>query len=32
VGDLYGYGFAAAAVLLPIYGVWLLKKTRKLVL
>lgn len=32
VGDIYGYGFAAAAVILPIYGMWFLKKTRNLVL
>ena len=32
VGDLYGYLFAGAAVILPIYGVWFLKKTKNLVL
>jgi hypothetical protein len=32
VGDGYGYAFAVAAVILPIYGVWFLKKTRNLVL
>jgi hypothetical protein len=32
VGDVYAYAFAAAAVILPIYGVWFLKKTRNLVL
>ena len=32
VGDVYGYAFAAFAVLLPIYGAWFLKKTKKLVL
>jgi hypothetical protein len=29
---IYGYSFAGAAVILPIYGVWFLKKTRNLVL
>lgn len=28
----YSYSFAGFAVLLPVYGVWFLKKTRKLVL
>jgi hypothetical protein len=32
VGAIYGYGFAAAAVVLPIYGAWFLKKTRNFVL
>ena len=31
VGDLYGYIFAVMAVILPIYGVWFLKKTKNLV-
>lgn len=26
------YAFAAAAALLPVYGAWFLKKTRKLIL
>lgn len=30
VGDLYGYIFAGAALLLPIYGGWFLKKTKDL--
>ena len=32
VGAFYGYAFAAAAVILPIYGAWFLKKTRNFVL
>ena len=31
VGELYGYLFAGAAVILPIYGAWFLKKTRRFV-
>ncbi len=32
VAKLYGYLFAAAAALLPVYGAWFLWKTRKLIL
>ena len=32
VATWYVYLFAGAALLLPIYGVWFLKKTRKLIL
>ena len=32
VGDKYGYAFVVAAVILPIYGAWFLKKTKNLVL
>jgi hypothetical protein len=30
VGTVYGASFAGAAVVMPIYGRWFLKKTRKL--
>ena len=30
VGDRYGYLFAAGAAILPIYGVWFLKKSKNL--
>ena len=32
VGDGYGYLFVGAAVILPIYGMWFLKKTKNLTL
>ena len=32
VGDVYGYVFVGFAVILPIYGVWFLKKTKNLAL
>jgi hypothetical protein len=32
VSRIYGLSFAALAALLPVYGVWFLKKTRNLVL
>ena len=32
VARIYSYIFAAWAILLPVYGVWFLKKTRNLIL
>ncbi len=32
VHPIFGYTFATVAALLPVYGVWFLKKTRNLIL
>jgi hypothetical protein len=29
---VYSWSFAVAAAILPVYGIWFLKKTRKLIL